>query len=88
MQFKENSEQRLIAEYHPETSESETGKDFANLRPATIEGSQKLLLEHSETTMDVDFEGLSLCKTPHKNTLWGLALREIAIAFPHEEEIF
>jgi len=37
MPFKENYERSLIEEYSPETSESETGRDFAHLLPVTIE---------------------------------------------------
>jgi len=77
-----------MVEYSPERSESESGSDFANLRPVTIEGSQQLLLGHSDTTMEVDAEGLLLCETPHKTPLQVMAIPEIAIVFPHEEEVF
>jgi len=69
-------------------SESESGSDFANLRPVTIEGSHQLLLGHSDTTMEVDVEGLLFCETPHKTPLQVMAIPEMATVFPHEEEVF
>jgi len=71
MSFKENSEENLIVEYSPEMSESESGSDFANLRPSTIEDSPQLLLGHSDTTMDVDSVGFLLCETPQKKSCAG-----------------
>jgi len=88
MSFQESSEENLIVEYSPEMSESESGGDFANLRPVAIEGSHQLLLGHSDTTMEVDVEGLLLCETPHKPPLQDMAIPEIAIVFPHEERAF
>jgi len=44
MSFHAISEENLIVEYSPEMSESESGSDFANLRPVTIEGLHQLLL--------------------------------------------
>jgi len=88
MPFKENSEESMIIEYSPETSESESTSDFAKLRTVTIEGSENFMLEHSDTTMEVDVEGLLLCETPHKTLLQVMAFPEMAIAFPHEEEVF
>jgi len=88
MSFQEISEENLIVEYSTEFSESESGSEFANLRPVTIEGSHQLFLGHSGTTMEVDFEGLLFCETPHKIPLQVMAIPEMAIVFSPEEEVF
>jgi len=67
--FKGNSKESLNEEYSPETCESESEGDFPNHLPVTIEWSQQLLSEHSDTTMEVDREALFLCETPHKAPL-------------------
>jgi len=46
MPFLENSEGNLIVEYSPEMSGSESGSDFANLRPVSVGGSHLLSLGH------------------------------------------
>jgi len=69
-------------------SEGESGSDFANLRPVTMEGSHQLLLGHSDTTVVVDVERLLLCETTHKTPLQVMAIPDMAIVFPHEEEVF
>jgi len=38
--------------------------------------------------MEVDVEGLLLCETPHKALLQVMAIPEMAIVFPHEDEVF
>jgi len=38
--------------------------------------------------MEVDVEGLLLCETPHKTLLQVMAIPEMAIVFPHEDEVF
>jgi len=88
MPFKENSEESLVIEYSPEPSENDSGGDFANPRPVTIEGSQQLLLEHPDTTMEVDVECLLLCETPHQTPLQVMLIPEMDIVFPNEEEVF
>jgi len=82
MSFQENSEENLIGGYSPEMSESENWTDFANLRPVTIEGSHQLLLGHSDTTMEVDFEGLC-CVKRQKNLLCRLWLTPRWLLYSH-----
>jgi len=62
--------------------------DFANIRPMIFEGSQQFLFVHSDTTMEVDVEVLLLRETPHNTPLRVLAISEMAILSPQEEEVF
>jgi len=88
MFLKENLKENLSVEYSPEMSESGNSSDFANLRPVNIEGSHRLLLGHSDTSMELDVEGILLCETQIKTPLQSMAIPEMAIVFPHKEEVF